>query len=42
MPADIALKRRAKREGLLYEPQDWHSNYDKKIPKYLARLKAVA
>ena len=41
VPFNIAMKRRAKRKGVLYEPVDWHFNYDKKIPKYLAKLKEL-
>ena len=41
VPLNIAMKRRASREGLLYEEKDWHFDYDKKIPKYLAKLKKL-
>ena len=41
VPLYIGMKRRAQREGLLYEPRDWYFDYDKKIPKYLARLKEL-
>ena len=41
VPFIIARKRWAKREGVPYEPQDWHSDYDKQIPKYLAKLKEL-